>query len=125
MPPGDRKLLSALGFPVLDSARELGGFLAFGPRVHDAALRKSRAPVALKLSALPKKCWARALHGISGCPIARRAPDGWQGQRVSWHVATFLFGLRWPGPSWAIHEAPAGVVTGWLVHLGPAAGAGS
>ena len=37
--PGDRKALSALGLPVLDSARELGGFMAFGPRVRNAELQ--------------------------------------------------------------------------------------
>ncbi|CAE7670476.1 unnamed protein product [Symbiodinium sp. CCMP2592] len=83
--PADRRVLPALGLPVSDSARELGGFLAFGPRVHNAelqlrctalqpvwaALRRSRAPLGLKLSVLPKKCWARALHGIAGCPLGQ------------------------------------------------------
>ncbi|CAE7803672.1 DHX57 [Symbiodinium sp. CCMP2592] len=83
--PADRRVLPALGLPVSDSARELGGYLAFGPRVHNAelqlrctalqpvwaALRRSRAPLGLKLSVLPKKCWARALHGIAGCPLGQ------------------------------------------------------
>ena len=81
--PQHRKQLQALGPPVQTSARELGGFLAFGTKVHNAALqqrctalapqwaalRRSKAPVALKLAVLPNKCWARALHGISGCPL--------------------------------------------------------
>ena len=79
----DRKVLQTLGPSVVDCQRELGGFLAFGPRVRNAALQsrcealspvwnalsRSRAPTVLKLSVLPKKCWARALHGIAGCPL--------------------------------------------------------
>ncbi|CAE7325636.1 unnamed protein product [Symbiodinium sp. CCMP2456] len=81
--PQDRKVLQVLGPAVVESQRELGGFLTFGSRVRNAtlqgrcaalsplwdALRRSRAPTGLKLSVLPKKCWARALHGIAGCPL--------------------------------------------------------
>ena len=35
-----------------------------------AKLRRSPAPLAQKLAALPRKLWSRALHGISGCPLA-------------------------------------------------------
>ena len=79
----DRAVLKFLGHPVVDAARELGGIQSFGPRVRNAALknrctalgpgwsalRRSRAPGHLKLLMLPAKMWARALHGIAGCPL--------------------------------------------------------
>ncbi|CAE7194447.1 DHX57, partial [Symbiodinium microadriaticum] len=82
--PADRRVLKALGPTVLEHARELGGFLTFGPRTRNAALvdrcdalaplwsalRRSRAPIHLKIRALPNKCWSQALHGISGCSLA-------------------------------------------------------
>ena len=82
--PADRRTLKALGPPVLEHARELGGFLSFGPKTRNAALvdrchalspvwaalKRSRAPLQLKLRALVGKCWPRALHGISSCPLA-------------------------------------------------------
>ena len=75
--------LAALGIPVLDSTRELGGTLAFGSRVRNAAvaarcrsldplwsrLRRLPAPITYKTSVLPSKFWASALHGIAGVPI--------------------------------------------------------
>jgi len=80
----DRAILRGLGYPVLEAARELGGHLSFGPRVRNSALqarclsvtplwsalRRSRAPCHQKLRALPIKIWARALHGVAGCPMA-------------------------------------------------------
>ncbi|CAE7466734.1 unnamed protein product [Symbiodinium sp. CCMP2592] len=82
--PSDRRALLALGPAVLEHTRELGGYLAFGPKTRNAALvdrcealapvwaalKRSRAPTHLKLRALAGKCWPRALHGISGCPLA-------------------------------------------------------
>ena len=82
--PSDRATLSFLGHPVLEATRELGGFLSFGPRVRNsalkdrcnalspfwAALRRSRAPAGLKLRVLQSKFWAKALHGVSGCPVS-------------------------------------------------------
>ncbi|CAE7670713.1 unnamed protein product, partial [Symbiodinium sp. CCMP2456] len=53
----DRVALRLLGHPVIDAARELGGI-------------QSRAPGHLKLLMLPAKMWARALHGIAGCPLS-------------------------------------------------------
>ena len=80
----DRKTLSSLGFSVSHASRELGGFMSFGAGVRNDAvkrrcqalgpvwkrLQRSRAPVSLKLLVLPSKCWAKALHGISGVPFA-------------------------------------------------------
>ena len=80
----DRGVLATAGFKVLQTARELGGVMSFGPSVRNSALRerckqlnplwkklqRSRAPCSLKLSVLPKKLWAKALHGISGTPLA-------------------------------------------------------
>ncbi|CAE7294281.1 unnamed protein product [Symbiodinium sp. CCMP2592] len=81
---GSRKQLQALGLPTCTHARELGGVLSFGratrnaalvERCHDTAelfarLRRSPAPLRQKLYALPRKVWARALHGISICPLS-------------------------------------------------------
>ena len=82
--PACRKAITSFGFPVVEAARELGGVLSFGARVRNAvvkdsctalapvwkAMRKSRAPGCLKLLALPAKCWAKALCGCSGAPLA-------------------------------------------------------
>ena len=79
----DRAVLKHLGHPVAQSARELGGFMAFGTFTRNAelkdrcaalapiwsALRRSRAPLVLKMMALSGKCWPKALHGIEGCPL--------------------------------------------------------
>ncbi|CAE7399060.1 Pol [Symbiodinium necroappetens] len=82
--PADRAALATTGLTVLRAARELGGVMSFGPSVRNHALRercqslsslwkklqRSRAPCSLKLSVLPKKLWAKALHGVSGTPLA-------------------------------------------------------
>ena len=79
-----RNSLKALGIPVLRQSRELGGILSFGSATRNAALvdrckalaplfkklALSRSPLAFKLQILPSKLWARALHGVSGCPLA-------------------------------------------------------
>ena len=79
----DRAALKPLGHPVVQSARELGGFMAFGTFTRNAALkercaslapvwsalRRSRAPLVLKMMVLTGKCWPKALHGIEGCPL--------------------------------------------------------
>ena len=82
--PAQRSQLRALGLSVLDSARDLGGIISYGKAVRNALLvqrckdlapifaklRRSPAPLAQKLAALPCKLWRRALHGVSGCPLA-------------------------------------------------------
>ncbi|CAE7655752.1 unnamed protein product [Symbiodinium sp. CCMP2456] len=83
----DRKALSCLGFSVLPASREIGGIMSYGATVRNAALKRrcqsltpiwkrlqrSRAPCSLKLQVLPGKCWAKALHGISGVPLSTAA----------------------------------------------------
>ena len=83
--PALRTQLRALGLLVCTSARELGGVMSFcratrnsllvdrckGTASLFSKLRRSRAPLGQKLAALPRKIWARALHGISACPLAR------------------------------------------------------
>ena len=80
----DRPALEPLGCPVALFARDLGGIFSFVPAVRNAALklrcktlvpvwsalRRSRAPLWQKLTLLYTKCWPRALHGSSGCPLA-------------------------------------------------------
>ena len=75
--------LGILGFPVVDEARELGGVMAYHGRTRNKRmkdrcdaldplwqkLRRSKAPLPLKLRALHTKLWPQALHGISGCPL--------------------------------------------------------
>ena len=82
--PDMRSQLKVLGLPVVTHARELGGVISFGKATRNAALverckgvkdlfarlRRSPASLKQKLSALPRKIWARALHGISACPLA-------------------------------------------------------
>ncbi|CAE7778643.1 unnamed protein product [Symbiodinium sp. CCMP2592] len=82
--PGSRKQLQALGLPTCTHARELGGVLSFGRATRNAALvehchdtaelfarlRRSPAPLRHTVFALPRKVWARALHGISICPLS-------------------------------------------------------
>ncbi|CAE7233097.1 unnamed protein product, partial [Symbiodinium necroappetens] len=82
--PDSRKQLKALGLPLCTHARELGGVLSFGRATRNLALvercqntkdlfarlRRSPATLKQKLSVLPLKFWARALHGISICPLA-------------------------------------------------------
>ena len=79
-----RAALPALGLRVAHHARELGGLLSFERATHNAALvarcaalqplweklRRSRSPLCRKLAVLPAKFWARALHGVPGCPLA-------------------------------------------------------
>ena len=81
--PQQRQQLRHLRLNPLAHARELGGVLSFGRSVRNGALvsrcqdmsslfgrlRRSASPLAVKLSVLPRKLWARALHGISGCPL--------------------------------------------------------
>ncbi|CAE6971394.1 Pol [Symbiodinium sp. CCMP2592] len=80
----DRSALASTGLTVSSGARELGGIMSFSSAVRNAPLRarfkalaplwgklrRSRAPVVLKLLALPAKFWARALHGIAGVPVS-------------------------------------------------------
>ena len=82
--PLERRALAAMQMPVLEAARELGGFFAFGRAVRNDALRqrckaldplfaalaRSSSPLSLKMASLPTKFWARALHGIAGCPAS-------------------------------------------------------
>ena len=70
--------------PWICQSSTTGGIISYGKTVRNALLvkrcqdlapvfaklRRSPAPLAQKLSALPRKLWARALHGISGCPLA-------------------------------------------------------
>ena len=79
-----RRELKALGLPVCSSARELGGIMSFGRSVRNKALvdrchalapiwrKLSRVKCSLrqKLSVLPARFWANALHGVSGAPLA-------------------------------------------------------
>ena len=79
-----RTLLKATGHVVVESARELGGIFSFCAAVRNqslqrrfqglapvwARLSRSKAPICLKLGAIPGKFWAKAMHGIEGCPIA-------------------------------------------------------
>ena len=79
----DKPVLLELGYSVVTEARELGGIMSFRSATRNQALvnrildlspmwqalRKSRAPLGYKLSILPAKFWARALHGIAGCPL--------------------------------------------------------
>ena len=82
-PPG-RKALASMDLRVCSHARELGGYLSFQRTTHNAELvarceglapiwsrlRRSVAPLSYKLAILPGKCWAHALHGCPGCPLA-------------------------------------------------------
>ena len=79
-----RKVLRAMNLVVLDSCRELGGVVSFGPATRNrplvqrceqvkslcAALKRSRASWSAKLSTLPVKFWSFALHGVSACPVS-------------------------------------------------------
>ena len=79
-----RKQLALMGLPVLEHARDLGGLMSYGRSVRNASLRarmqelsplwkaltRSPSPTAFKLSILSAKMWAKALHGISGCPAS-------------------------------------------------------
>ena len=81
--PQQRQQLRNLQLNPLSHARELGGVFSFGRSVHNSALvsrcqdlsslfghlKRSASPLAVKLSVLPRKLWARALHGVSGCPL--------------------------------------------------------
>ena len=78
-----RAALLGLGMTVETQARELGGIMSYGGKTRNALLvkrckdlqplwarlRRSKAPVPLKLAILPAKFWAKALHGASGCPL--------------------------------------------------------
>ena len=84
--PAGRSTLSSLDLRVCTHARELGGYLSFQRSTHNAELvarcegltpvwarlRRSMAPLAYKLAVLPGKCWAHALHGCPGCPLAEQ-----------------------------------------------------
>ena len=79
-----RQAVAPLGFPTVKVARELGGTLNFGlsPRVLDfftrsrdlgpkwLRLKRSPAPLAQKLVALPMAFWSCALHGAEGSLFA-------------------------------------------------------
>ena len=76
-----RRQLAQLGLQVVEDFSELGGALSFtashrvriflkkGETLHEKwqQLRRSRAPLSMKLSALPIVFWARALHGTLSC----------------------------------------------------------
>eukprot|EP00435_Cladocopium_sp_Y103_P074403 s90_g48.t1 len=76
-----RQRLAQAGFRVVEDFSELGGALSFtashrvrlflkrGESLQEKwmQLRRSRAPISLKLSALPIVFWARALHGTLSC----------------------------------------------------------
>ena len=76
-----RRQLAQLGLQVVEDFSELGGTLSFtashrvriflkkGETLHEKwqQLRRSRAPLSMKLSALPIVFWARALHGTLSC----------------------------------------------------------
>ena len=97
-----RKQLKLLGFPLYEDALELGGALSFGAawrnrllrakgqKLEDcwARLRRSKAPLAFKLKALPMVCWNKALHGSEACPL------GLQHFQTLRRQATSALGLR-------------------------------
>ena len=80
----ERKVLAESGYTVAQSVRELGGILSFSARVRNKALVSrcesldplfkklgaARSPLSMKFTVLPLKFWARALHGVAGCPLA-------------------------------------------------------
>ena len=80
-----RAQVAALGLPVVQHARDLGGMLSYGRAVRNSELRsrmqqleplwkrlrRSPSPCAYKLAILPLKFWPRALHAISGCPASQ------------------------------------------------------
>jgi len=63
-----RRQLVALPFQRVEHARELGGVMSFIAKLAAVRrrLRQSKAPLRLKLSAVPTVCWTSALHGING-----------------------------------------------------------
>ncbi|CAE7274867.1 unnamed protein product, partial [Symbiodinium microadriaticum] len=79
-----RAALANVGLKVQHHSRELGGVVSFSRATHNAELvnrckslsplfgRLRRSPCSLvtKLSVLPLRFWAFALHGVSGCPLA-------------------------------------------------------
>ncbi|CAL1166621.1 unnamed protein product [Cladocopium goreaui] len=81
-----RLQLSQLGIRVVQDFSELGGALSFtaahrvrffvnrGANLQDKwqQLRRSRAPIAQKLHAVPMVFWAKALHGALSCTAAER-----------------------------------------------------
>ena len=101
-----RPALQVLG-TVCTHARELGGFLSFGSTTRNKALtdrcrdlsslweslKQSKAPLHQKLMVLPLKCWAKALHGISGCPLPESQLAGLR------TAATRALGIRPAGSS--------------------------
>ena len=98
---GDRRLLKLLGLSVVEHRRELGGYLTFGPRHRVAdmterlellqplwhALRRSRAPMRHKWSAVTTKLWPIAFHGAASCWLS----DGAIGKLR----AKLAWALRW------------------------------
>ena len=92
-----RKMLQAMPFKCVDSARELGGILSFTRKAytglqklrHEAleprwfALQKSWAPMRQKLMAIPAVFWAAALHGIYGSCIGEKCIETLRGKAVS------------------------------------------
>ena len=85
----DRRLLVLLGLTVAEHRRELGGFLTFGSRhrVVDMAqrielvqplwqtLRRSRAPLAHKWTAVTTKLWPIVFHGAAACWLSQSTVD--------------------------------------------------
>ena len=80
-----RAQVAALGLPVVQHARDLGGVMSYGRAVRNSELRsrmqqleplwkrlrRSPSPCVYKLAILPLKFWPRALHAISGCPASQ------------------------------------------------------
>ena len=80
-----RAQVAALGLPVVQHARDLGGMMSYGKAVRNCELRgrmqqleplwkrlrRSPSPCTYKLAVLPLKFWPRALHAISGCPASQ------------------------------------------------------
>ena len=83
----DRRFLVQLGLSVAEHRRELGGFLTFGSRHRVAdmtqrldllqplwqALRRSKAPVCHKWTAVTAKLWPIAFHGAASCWLSDAA----------------------------------------------------
>ena len=82
--PAARRAFRSGSMQVLLNARDLGGLMAYGKAISVSDLRcrcqalrptwkalaRSSAALGVKLSILPSKCWAKALHGVNGCPAS-------------------------------------------------------
>eukprot|EP00435_Cladocopium_sp_Y103_P031943 s1553_g8.t1 len=91
-----RKELAALPFARVDHAHELGGVLSFTRRRFTGLQQKrisrlpplwkrlqtSRAPLRLKLAAIPTVFWASALHGINGSCMGENHLDTLRSQAM-------------------------------------------